>query len=187
MLGGEEVHSLFTVAGAEAAARVAGGVGREEERQEVRPLPPWRMPTRPAPPPKSAAVPGPKTPPKYAPKTPPKWPQQLAPRPKWGSSSAATSASASASSSAAASETMVGLGTCPDSLQVPLQWEQVLYYTDPKTGKQKYDVKTSPIPLPHPGLQFRGCVVDGDNVSLATRRLSVARKACACPRSRLAA
>lgn len=70
---------------------------------------------------------------------------------------------------------------CPDSLQVPLRWEQVLYLTDDKTGMQKYDSKTSPIPLPHPGLEFRGYVVDGMNVAARFTCGDRGRKGLRCP------
>ena len=56
---------------------------------------------------------------------------------------------------------------CPDSLQMPLEWDQVLYYTNPVTGKTSYDRCTSPIPLPHPELQFKGYVVDAANQTIA--------------------
>ena len=43
---------------------------------------------------------------------------------------------------------------------MPVEWSQVLYYTNPATGKISYDRSKSPIPLPHPELQFKGYVVD---------------------------
>ena len=43
---------------------------------------------------------------------------------------------------------------------MPLAWDQLLYYTNPATGKRSYGRSTSPIPLPHPELQFKGYVVD---------------------------
>ena len=50
---------------------------------------------------------------------------------------------------------------------MPLEWDQVLYYTNPVTGKTSYDRCTSPIPLPHPELQFKGYVVDAANPTIA--------------------
>ena len=46
---------------------------------------------------------------------------------------------------------------CPLSVLVPLEWEQVMWYMNRK-GKMVYDAKNSPVPLPHPQMEFRGYV-----------------------------
>ena len=88
------------------------------------------------------------------------------------SSSAAYSAAYNAAVAAAAAadggpcpDSAPAAPRCPDTMQIPIAWEQVKYYCDPLTARVKYDSKTSPIALPHPELQFRGYVVDGNNVS----------------------
>ena len=67
-------------------------------------------------------------------------------------------------------------GPCPDTIQIPITKEQVRWFADPITCKMKYDTKTSPIPLPHPDLQFKGYVVDGPNVSVLFKSPSAAGK-----------
>ena len=59
------------------------------------------------------------------------------------------------------------LDQCPDSLTMPLDWSQVKYYDNPKTGKRCMDSKTSPIDIPHKGLAFRGYNVDKDRGTVA--------------------
>ena len=38
----------------------------------------------------------------------------------------------------------------------------VRYFTD-ETGTQRYDTKNSPLPLPHPNMEFRGYVENSDD------------------------
>ena len=52
------------------------------------------------------------------------------------------------------------LETCPNTLEMPLTWDQVRYYTNPVTGKRGFDRLTSPIPIPHKDLKFSGYVKD---------------------------
>jgi hypothetical protein len=52
---------------------------------------------------------------------------------------------------------------CPESVQMPLEWHQVLYHFNPVTNKRSMDWKTSPIEVPHPELLFKGYVVDAEN------------------------
>ena len=56
---------------------------------------------------------------------------------------------------------------CPRSLLVHLEWEHVLWYTNPKTGKMVYDTKNSPVPLPHPNMEFRGYVENDEDTSVS--------------------
>jgi len=55
---------------------------------------------------------------------------------------------------------------CPRSLLVHLEWEQVRWYTNP-TGKMVYDTKNSPVPLPHPNMEFRGYVENDEDTSVS--------------------
>ena len=50
---------------------------------------------------------------------------------------------------------------CPLSMLLPIEWDKVRYYTD-ETGAQRYDTKNSPLPLPHPSMEFRGYVENTD-------------------------
>ena len=50
---------------------------------------------------------------------------------------------------------------CPLSMLLPIEWNKVRYYTD-ETGAQRYDTKNSPLPLPHPSMEFRGYVENTD-------------------------
>jgi hypothetical protein len=60
------------------------------------------------------------------------------------------------------------LQSCPDSLKLPIEWDQVLYFQDPRTGERKFDRVTSPIaPLPHPDLEFSGYVVSDDRWTIS--------------------
>ena len=61
----------------------------------------------------------------------------------------------------------LSLNMCPDSIQIPISWGQVLYYVDPKTQVRKYDFKTSPLPLPHKDLEFRGYVFNKDKTDVS--------------------
>ena len=42
---------------------------------------------------------------------------------------------------------------CPLSMLLPIEWNDVRYFTD-ETGTQRYDTKNSPLPLPHPNMEF---------------------------------
>ena len=50
---------------------------------------------------------------------------------------------------------------CPLSMSVPIGLDKVLYIRD-KTGAPRYDTKNSPVPLPHPSMEFRGYVENTD-------------------------
>ena len=50
---------------------------------------------------------------------------------------------------------------CPLSMLLPIEWNKVRYYTDER-GTQHYDTKNSPLPLPHPSLEFRAYVESTD-------------------------
>ena len=89
---------------------------------------------------------------------------------------AAVAAHNAAAAAAPAQTAAVVSGPCPDTIQIPIAKEQVRYFADPITCKMKYDTKTSPIPLPHPDLQFKGYVVDGPNVSVLFKSPSAAGK-----------
>jgi hypothetical protein len=78
------------------------------------------------------------------------------------STAGSTAGSTAASSSTAGSTARWHLPSCPESLRLPLEWHQVRYYSDPKTGERKFDRLTSPIDLPHPDLEFEGYVVSED-------------------------
>ena len=71
-------------------------------------------------------------------------------------SSAAPSALAHSIAAAASAVT-----PCPLSMLLPIDWDRVLYFTD-ATGTQRYDTKNSPLPLPHPNMEFRGYVQKPD-------------------------
>jgi hypothetical protein len=87
--------------------------------------------------------------------------------------------------SAAPSATLPMMTRCPDSVQMPLEWNQVRYYTHPVTGKRSMDWKNSPIDIPHPELYFKGYVVDAQNntISAFFAKEGVKRKmGVRCPR-----
>ena len=69
----------------------------------------------------------------------------------------APSASPSATAAAASADT-----PSPISMLVPLEWNQVLFFTNPRTGVQGFDTKNSPVPLPYPNMEFRG-YIEGDS------------------------
>ena len=46
-------------------------------------------------------------------------------------------------------------------MSVPIGLDKVLYIRD-KTGAPRYDTKNSPVPLPHPSMEFRGYVENTD-------------------------
>jgi hypothetical protein len=74
---------------------------------------------------------------------------------------------------------------CPESVQMPLEWHQVLYHFNPVTNKRSMDWKTSPIEVPHPELLFKGYVVDAENhtVSAFFAKEGVKRRmGVRCPR-----
>jgi hypothetical protein len=87
--------------------------------------------------------------------------------------------------SAAPSATLPMMTRCPDSVQMPLEWHQVRYYTHPVTNKRSMDWKNSPIDIPHPELYFKGYVVDAQNntISAFFAKEGVKRKmGVRCPR-----
>jgi hypothetical protein len=148
----DEAISLFTSKGLKAAARAEAGHAQlvaEGPETEERALPSSTL-TRPLPVDKRPLL----VPTSKAPALT-RSPSPLTSPEDFGSGSAPSSAAA----------TSTTFNVCPDSVQVPLQWDQVLYWTCPITNKLKYDSKTSPITLPHPDLQFRGYVFSGVNVS----------------------
>ena len=55
---------------------------------------------------------------------------------------------------------------CPLSMSLPIELDKVRYYRD-KTGAQRYDTKNSPLPLPHPSMEFRGYVENDDGSASA--------------------
>jgi hypothetical protein len=59
------------------------------------------------------------------------------------------------------------LQSCPDSLKLPIEWDQVLYFQDRRTGERKFDRVTSPIALPHPDLEFSGYVVSDNKWTIS--------------------
>ena len=149
----DEPISLLTSEGLQAAARakathdqlVAEGHGAEEQRGD--PLESSSHAPRPDSTHWAPATPTSKT----VRSSSPVAPLSRAPEePVAGSSSASPSAA---------------MHVCPESLQVQLQWGHFLFWACPNTGKQKYDSKTSPIPLPHPDHHCRGYVFNGDSVS----------------------
>jgi hypothetical protein len=96
-----------------------------------------------------------------------------------------TPAPAVSSASASSSVLTPSLARCPDSVQMPLEWNQVRYYTHPVTGKRSMDWKNSPIDIPHPELYFKGYVVDAQNntISAFFAKEGVKRKmGVRCPR-----
>ena len=74
------------------------------------------------------------------------------------SANAAASSSVAASTIAAASADM----PCPRSMLLPIEWSQVRIFLDHK-NKVHLDTKTSPLPLPHPNMEFRGYVENSDD------------------------
>ena len=75
----------------------------------------------------------------------------------------------SVASSALPSETAAAASSdmpCPLSMLLPIEWDKVRYYTD-ETGAQRYDTKNSPLPLPHPSMEFRGYVENDDGSASA--------------------
>ena len=84
---------------------------------------------------------------------------------------AGSSADAAASSSLAAGSSSVAASTiaaasadmpCPRSMLLPIEWSQVRIFLDHK-NKVHLDTKTSPLPLPHPNMEFRGYVENSDD------------------------
>ena len=70
----------------------------------------------------------------------------------------------SVASSALPSETAAAASSdmpCPLSMSLPIELDKVRYYRD-KTGAPRYDTKNSPVPLPHPSMEFRGYVENTD-------------------------
>ena len=75
----------------------------------------------------------------------------------------------SVASSALPSETAAAASSdmpCPLSMLLPIEWDKVRYYTD-ETGAQRYDTRNSPLPLPHPSMEFRGYVENDDGSASA--------------------
>ena len=60
-----------------------------------------------------------------------------------------------------ATEPSAGPYPCPISKLVPIEWNDVRYFTD-ESGWVKFDTKISPLPLPHPNMEFRGYVQKPD-------------------------
>ena len=60
-----------------------------------------------------------------------------------------------------ATEPSAGPYPCPISKLVPIEWDDVRYFTD-ESGWVKFDTKISPLPLPHPNMEFRGYVQKPD-------------------------
>ena len=97
---------------------------------------------------------------------------KLAAKPKSaGGWRAGPSANAAASSSLAAGSPSVAASTiaaasadmpCPRSMLLPIEWSQVRIFLDHK-NKVHLDTKTSPLPLPHPNMEFRGYVENSDD------------------------
>ena len=97
---------------------------------------------------------------------------KLAAKPKSaGGWRAGSSADAAASSSLAAGSSSVAASTiaaasadmpCPRSMLLPIEWSQVHIFLDHK-NKVHLDTKTSPLPLPHPNMEFRGYVENSDD------------------------
>ena len=52
-------------------------------------------------------------------------------------------------------------------MQVPLEWDKVLYHTNPETNKRSLDWKNPPFPSPHPSLAFKGYVVEAQTNTIA--------------------
>ena len=50
---------------------------------------------------------------------------------------------------------------CPLMLKLPIEWKDVRYIFDSKR-KWRYDTKTSPMPMPHPNMEFRGYIENED-------------------------
>ena len=60
-----------------------------------------------------------------------------------------------------ATEPSAGPFPCPISMLLPIEWRDVRYFTD-ETGRHRYDTKNSPLPLPHPNMEFRGYIENTD-------------------------
>ena len=75
-----------------------------------------------------------------------------------------TEASATAASSSSSVHRPAASGFVPDQITINLDWNQVLYFTDPVSGKQRYDSKTPPCEAPYPNMQFQGYHVTGDRI-----------------------
>ena len=50
---------------------------------------------------------------------------------------------------------------CHLMLKLPIEWKDVRYIFDSKR-KWRYDTKTSPMPMPHPNMEFRGYIENED-------------------------
>ena len=84
-----------------------------------------------------------------------------------------------------ATEPSAGPYPCPISKLVPIEWNDVRYFTD-ESGWVKFDTKNSPLPLPHPNMEFRGYIenTDGSVSAFSTDRTRRGQPGTRMPKKR---